>query len=148
MLATIERDPAVTEFNLADLWEAVADHVPDRVALRYRGQQRTFAQLEERANRLAHWLLDQGVQPGHHIGLYMQNCFEYVEGTLAAYKVRAVPININYRYTAGELHHLFTDADLTGVIHQVEYTDQVAPLRPTRRRCAGRWSPARGTNVP
>ncbi len=128
----------MTEFNLADLWEAVADHVPDRVALRYRGEQRTFAQLEERANRLAHWFLTQDVQPGQHIGLYMQNCLEYVESTLAAYKVRAVPININYRYTAGELLHLFNDADLVGVVHQVEYTDQVAGAAPDTPTL--RWS--------
>jgi 3-oxocholest-4-en-26-oate---CoA ligase len=54
----------VSRFNLADLWEAVTDAAPDRVALRYGGGQRTFAELEERGNRLAHWLIDGGVQPG------------------------------------------------------------------------------------
>ena len=112
-------------FNLADLWEAVADRVPDRVALRCGEQRRTYAQLEEQSNRLAHWYLEQGVQTGDHIGLYLQNCVEYVEATLAAYKVRAVPININYRYTAGELEHLFNDADLVGVVHQWGFTNRV-----------------------
>ena len=110
-------------FNLADLWEAVADRVPDRVALRCGEQRRTYAQLEEQSNRLAHWYLEQGVQTGDHIGLYVENCVEYVEATLAAYKVRAVPVNINYRYTAGELQHLFNDADLVGVVHQWGFTE-------------------------
>jgi 3-oxocholest-4-en-26-oate---CoA ligase len=120
----------MSQFNLADLWEAIADHVPDRVALRCRTEQRTFAELDERANRLAHWFLDQGVQPGHHIGLYLQNSLEYMEGTLAAYKIRAVPINVNYRYGADELRHLFNDADLVGVLHQGEYSDLVREIGP------------------
>jgi 3-oxocholest-4-en-26-oate---CoA ligase len=117
-------------FNLADVWEAVADCVPDRVALRCGEQSRTYSQLEEQSNRLAHWYLQQGIQTGDHIGLYLQNCVEHVEATLAAYKVRAVPININYRYTAGELQHLFNDADLVGVVHQWGFTNRVSEVEP------------------
>ena len=61
-------------FNLADVWEAVADCVPHRVALRCGEQRRTYAQLEMHSNRLAHWYLEQGVQAGDHIGLYLENC--------------------------------------------------------------------------
>jgi acyl-CoA synthetase (AMP-forming)/AMP-acid ligase II len=120
----------MSTFNLADLWEAVADRVPERVALRCGDEERTFAHLDARANRLAHWFLERDVRPGQHIGLYLQNCVEYLEATLAAYKVRAVPINVNYRYTADELRHLFNDADLVGVIHQSEYAEQVAQVGP------------------
>ena len=120
----------MSQFNLADLWEAVADHVPDRVALRCSRRERTYRQLEERSNRLAHWLLDQGVGPGQHVGLYMQNSLEYVEGTLAAYKVRAVPINMNYRYVAAELQHLVNDADMVGVILQPDYAGRLAEVAP------------------
>jgi 3-oxocholest-4-en-26-oate---CoA ligase len=120
----------MSQFNLADLWEAVADHIPERVALRCRDERRSFAELEARSNQLAHWLLDQGVQPGQHIGLYLQNCIEYLEGTLAAYKIRAVPINVNYRYAADELRHLFNDADLVGVVHQGDYSALVKEIGP------------------
>jgi 3-oxocholest-4-en-26-oate---CoA ligase len=133
---------AISPFNLADLWEAVADEVPDRVALRCGGAQRTYAQLEERANRLAHWFIDQGVAPGQHVGLYLSNCLEYVEATLAAYKVRAVPINVNYRYVAEELRYLFTDADLVGVIYQPEYAERLAEVSPDAPLL--RWSLAVG----
>jgi acyl-CoA synthetase (AMP-forming)/AMP-acid ligase II len=118
----------MSDFNLADIWEAVADQVPERVALRCGGGQRTYAELEERSNRLARWFVDQGVEPGQHIGLYLQNCFEYIEGTLAAYKVRAVPINVNFRYVTTELRHLFNDAEMVGVIYQPEFEDRVAEV--------------------
>jgi acyl-CoA synthetase (AMP-forming)/AMP-acid ligase II len=121
-------DAPVSPFNLADLWEAVAEQVPERVALRCAGSQRTYAELEERANRLAHWFADQGVQPGQHIGLYLQNCLEYVECMLAAYKIRAVPINVNFRYVAEELRYLFNDADLVGVVYQPEYAERLAEI--------------------
>jgi 3-oxocholest-4-en-26-oate---CoA ligase len=128
-------------FNLADLWEAVADHVPDRIALRCGAQCRTYAQLEERSNRLAHWYLEQGVKTGDRIGLYLQNCVEHVEAMLAAYKVRAVPVNINYRYTAGELAHLFNDADLVGVVHQWGFLDRLSEVEP---HVTVRWRLATG----
>jgi acyl-CoA synthetase (AMP-forming)/AMP-acid ligase II len=134
----------MSQFNLADLWEAIADQVPERVALRCQGQQRTYAQLEERANRVAHWFLDQGVQPDDHIGLYMQNDFAYLEGTLAAYKIRAVPINVNFRYVGEELRHLFNDADLVGVVAGAEYAAGLAEVAagvPTLR-----WSLAVGAD--
>ena len=134
--------PATSPFNLADLWESVSDEVPARVALRCSGAERTFAQLEERANRLAHWLIDRGVQPGQHVGLYLQNCPEYVEAMLAAYKIRAVPINVNFRYVAEELRYLFNDADLVGVLYQPEYADRLAEVTTDTPRLG--WSLAIG----
>jgi 3-oxocholest-4-en-26-oate---CoA ligase len=130
LLRAVEPDTTVSGFNLADLWEAVADCAPDRVALRCGEKSRTYEELEQQSNRLAHWYLGQGVQAGDHIGLYAENCVEYVEATLAAYKVRAVPININYRYTARELEQLFNNADLVGVVHQWDYSERVTALQP------------------
>ena len=64
----------MSEFNLADLWEAVADSVPDRVALRCGEQRRPTRNSRSRPTDLAHWYLEQGVRIGDHIGLYQQNC--------------------------------------------------------------------------
>jgi acyl-CoA synthetase (AMP-forming)/AMP-acid ligase II len=105
-------------FNFADIWEMAADAVPDREALVVGDQRRTYAQLEERANRLAAWLAGQGVEAGDHVALYLENSAEYLEGMLAAYKLRAVPINVNYRYVADELRYLLDNSDSVGVITQ------------------------------
>jgi acyl-CoA synthetase (AMP-forming)/AMP-acid ligase II len=119
------------EFNLADLFECVADAVPDRPALVCGDRRLTFAQLDERANRAAHVLLDAGVKQGDHIGLYLYNGTEYVEASLAAYKIRAVPVNINFRYVEEELRYLFNDADLAGVVYHREFAPRLAAVVPS-----------------
>ncbi len=116
------------QFNLGDLFENVADAVPEREAVICGERRLTYAQLEERANRLAHHLLANGIGEGTHIGLYLYNCTEYLEGVLAAFKVRAVPININYRYVEEELRYLFDNADLVALIHHREFGPRIGAV--------------------
>jgi acyl-CoA synthetase (AMP-forming)/AMP-acid ligase II len=105
-------------FNMADTWEMAADAVPEREALVVGDDRRTYAQLEERANRLAAHMGGQGIGPGDHVALYLENCPEYVEAMLAAWKLRAVTINVNHRYVADELRYLLDNSDAVGVITQ------------------------------
>jgi acyl-CoA synthetase (AMP-forming)/AMP-acid ligase II len=116
-------------FNLADLTEAAIDRVPDRTALVTAERTLTYAEFEARANRLAAWLAGQGVGPGDHVGCYLFNGTEYVETMFAAYKLRAVPINVNYRYVEDELRYLFRDADLKALVHDVEFTPRIEAVR-------------------
>jgi 3-oxocholest-4-en-26-oate---CoA ligase len=115
-------------FNLADLFEAAVDAFGDREYLVAAGERRTYDQMEERANRLAHYLAAQGVGPGDHVGIYSLNSVEWVETAWAVFKLRAVWININYRYVKDELRYLFTNADLVALVHQAEYGPRVAEL--------------------
>ena len=71
-------------WNIADLTEHVVDSVPDRIALIIADEPRTYAQLEERANRLAHHLAAQGIGPGDHVGIYGFNSHAFVETILGA----------------------------------------------------------------
>jgi acyl-CoA synthetase (AMP-forming)/AMP-acid ligase II len=118
------------EFNLADLWEGVVDAVPDREAIVRGRTRRTYAELDARANRLAHHLIDRGIRPGDWVGIYSWNRAEWVESMIACYKARAVPININYRYVEAELRYLFDDADLRGLIFEREFSPIVAAIAP------------------
>ena len=104
------------QFNLADLFERVADAVPDRVAVVCGRDRRTYAQLDERSTRLAHVVAARGAATGSHVALYMRNSIEHVEAMFACYKLRAVPINVNYRYVDDELAYLLDDADAVGII--------------------------------
>ena len=117
------------QFNLADLLERVADTVPDHLALVCAQRRLTFAELDARANRLAHVLTAHGVGAGDHVALYLFNSTEYLEGMLAAFKLRAVPINVNYRYVEDELCYLLDDADAVAVIFHREFAPKLAAIR-------------------
>jgi acyl-CoA synthetase (AMP-forming)/AMP-acid ligase II len=116
-------------FNWADMFEHAVDAVPDRIALVCGPDRRTYAELDERANRLAHHLIGGGVAPGDHVGIYGVNSIQWVEALLAVLKARAVPVNINYRYVEEELRYLFDNADLVGLVYSEEYGPRVAAVR-------------------
>jgi len=118
------------EFNLVDLFEAAVDAFGDREYLVSEGRKLTYAQMDERANRLAHHLEAQGVGPGDHVGIYALNGPEWVETAWAVFKLRAVWININYRYVHDELRYLFSNADLVALVHQRQFSPHVAALLP------------------
>jgi acyl-CoA synthetase (AMP-forming)/AMP-acid ligase II len=112
-------------FNLADIFERAVDLMPERSALVCGGRRLTFAQLEERSNRLAHHLAGLGLGHGDHVGIYSPNCTEWVEGALACFKIRAIPINVNFRYVEDELRYIFDNADLVAVLYDPAYTDRL-----------------------
>jgi len=116
-------------FNLADFIEHTVDVVPDRIAFVLGDRQMTFAELEARANRLAHHLASEGVGRNDHVAVYSYNSFEYVEAMLAAYKRRAVPINVNYRYVPDELVYLLDNSDAVVLAHQARFGPDVAAIR-------------------
>ncbi|MFI1968781.1 acyl-CoA synthetase [Streptomyces cinnamoneus] len=125
------------DFNLADLFESVAATVPAREALVHAGRadggaerRLTYAELDAAAGRLAHHLLDAGVRPGEHVGLHLYNGVEYLQTLFACLKIRAVPVNVNYRYVEEELAHLYRDADLVALVFDAEFTGRVAAALP------------------
>ncbi len=117
------------QFNLADLFEAHADAFPDRLGMVCGDVHVTYGELDRRASQLAHYWLAAGVRPGDHIGLYLYNRREYVECMLAAWKIRARTINVNYRYVAHELAYIFDNADMVGVVYEPELRAEVEAAR-------------------
>ncbi|MCU1695416.1 MAG: acyl-CoA synthetase [Mycobacterium sp.] len=116
--------------NIADLAEHAIDAVPDRVALISADEQLTYAQLEERANRLAHYLIDQGVKKDDKVGLYCRNRIEIVIAMLGIVKAGAILVNVNFRYVEGELKYLFENSDMVALVHERRYADRVANVLP------------------
>ncbi|MGQ4616853.1 AMP-binding protein [Nocardia sp. R7R-8] len=121
-------------YNIADLVEHAVDLMPARVALADDGREVTYAQLEERANKIAHYLQEQGVQPGEKVGIYARNTIEAVEAMVAVFKARAVMINVNFRYVENELQYIFDNSDMVALIHERRYSDRVAAVRPETPR--------------
>ena len=127
-------------FNFADIWEMAADAVPDREALVVGDQRRTYAQLDERIRRLASHLAGRGIGSNDHVALYLENCAEYVEAMLAAFTLRAVPINVNHRYVTDELRYLLDNSDSVAIVTQ-------PTLAPTVEAVAGDLPAVRFTLV-
>jgi acyl-CoA synthetase (AMP-forming)/AMP-acid ligase II len=117
------------EFNIADLFECVTDAVPTREAVVCGADRRTYAELDERATRLAHSMRAAGIGVGDHVGLYLRNSVAHLEAMLACYKARAVPINVNYRYVADELRYIRDDADLVALFHDDDTAAHVDAIR-------------------
>ena len=118
------------QFNLADMLEQVVDAVPDREALYAEGRRLTFREFDARANQLAHHFAANGIGLGDHVGCHMMNGTEYLETMFALFKIRAVPVNVNFRYVEEELRYLYDDADLVAVVFDAEFADRVAAVLP------------------
>lgn len=116
--------------NMADLFEHAVDAFADRPAVACGEQQVTYAGLEDEANRLAHHLASLGIGPGDHVGLYARNSVAAVATLLAVIKLRAVAINVNYRYRARELAYHLADADVRALVHDADLAPFVAEAAP------------------
>jgi acyl-CoA synthetase (AMP-forming)/AMP-acid ligase II len=130
------------EFNLATVNEAIAAAVPDHEAIVWRDERFTYAQLAERSRRLANVLIDHrfrvhaerdaldGWESGQdHLGLYLHNGNEYLEGMLGAYKARVAPFTVNYRYVEEELVYLLNDSGARGLVYHASFAPRVAAVR-------------------
>ena len=118
------------ERNLADIFEGVVDAVPDREALvvGFGDRRLTYAELEERANRLAHYLAGAGIGAGDHVAAYLYNGSEFIETMLAAFKLRAAVVNVNYRYVAAELEYVLRDSDAKAIVYDTRFTTTLAEV--------------------
>ena len=93
-----------------------------------------YRELDHRANRLAHVLEARGIGPGDHVALALRNGHEYLEAMLACFKQRAVPVNVNTRYTGDELRHLLADAGARLVLHDADLADRLLAADPGLER--------------
>jgi acyl-CoA synthetase (AMP-forming)/AMP-acid ligase II len=104
------------DVGFGTIWEAVTDRLPDVPAITEPGRTFSRAEFDERASRLATAFAEAGVRPGDTVACYLYNGSAYLETVFAAFKLGAVPINANYRYTGSELASLLTDADATVLV--------------------------------
>jgi len=120
--------PVSSTYNFADLWESIWPRCADRVALVCGPQTRTYGELAERATRLANHLRARGIGPGDRVGLFLRNDSAYLEAMLAAFSLRAIPVNMNHRYTGAELGYLIADSGATALLVHETLTGAVASV--------------------
>jgi len=129
-------------FNLALIHEAIAKRIPEREAIVFRDRRLSWRELTDRSRRLADLLRGHGLgchtersklenwESGQdHVGLYLRNGNEYLEGMLGAFKARAAPFNVNYRYVDNELISLLGDADARALIFHASFAPILDRIR-------------------
>ena len=132
----------MSEINLSELNSAIAETVPDREAIVFRDRRVTYREFDIRTSQLANILISSGFgcyqereslkdwQSGQdHVGLYLYNGNEYLEATVACYKSRAVPFNINFRYVDEELIYLLNNAQVKVLIYHSSLAERVTNIR-------------------
>ncbi|MGP3929270.1 AMP-binding protein [Nonomuraea sp. KM88] len=139
------------DVSIGTIWEAVARRLPGAVAISEPGGDRTYAEFEDRAARLATALERAGVGPGDTVACYLHNGAAYLETVFAAFKLGAVPVNANYRYTGEELSAVLGDADAAAIVFSGELAAHVghaARTVPTLRLLVRAGAPADGAAGP
>jgi len=115
--------------NFATVLETVADVRADNTAITHGDRSLTWRQLDDRASRLAAFLAGRGVGAEDRVAIALYNGTEYLESVFAVLKLRAVPVNVNYRYQPEEMLHLFDDAQVAAVIFDASLGARVAQAR-------------------
>ena len=119
----------MAEWHFATAFEAVADTIGDRPALICDDTIRTWSEYDDRAARLATVLTEHGLGPDSKVGIYLHNSNEYLEAHHGIFKMRGVPINVNYRYREEELVYLLNNADAEALFFQAAYADRIDAIR-------------------
>ena len=121
--------PASEGWNAADVYEAFARAIPDATAVVQGDRVLSWAELDRRADGVAATFLAGGLDHQDRVGLYLQNCPEYLEAYVAATKASLVPVNTNFRYADDELAYLWDDADAAAVVFHGSFTESADRVR-------------------
>ncbi|MEM8766340.1 MAG: long-chain-fatty-acid--CoA ligase [Pseudomonadota bacterium] len=92
------------------------------------GLRLTYAELNERCNRMANAFRGAGIQKGERVGLLLMNSAEFMESYFALAKVGAVVVPLNWRLVADELEFILKDSQTERLIFDTDFVDTVADL--------------------
>ncbi len=129
------------DFNLGDVYDAIASAAPDREAFVGPDRRMTHRTLLERSRRLAHVFSEHGLrchteraelapwESGQdHVALYLYNGNEYLEGTFAAWEARLASVNVNYRYVEDELVYVLANARARAIVYHSAFAPRLAAV--------------------
>jgi acyl-CoA synthetase (AMP-forming)/AMP-acid ligase II len=121
---------AMSNWNFARIFAAVAARVPDRPCQIQGERVVTWREFDERTTSLAADLLAHGVSHQAKLACYLYNGPEYMEVMTAAFKAQMAPVNTNYRYAAEEIVYLFDNADAEAVVFHAAFSEIIEEIRP------------------
>jgi long-chain acyl-CoA synthetase len=115
--------------NTAEFLMIASSAVPDRTAMVCEQRSRTFAEIQERVNRLANALQAMGVGKGDKISVMALNSMEYVEVYYAGAKLGAVFVPLNYRAKREELAYMCNNSETSVLFVGCRYLDLADAIR-------------------
>jgi acyl-CoA synthetase (AMP-forming)/AMP-acid ligase II len=92
--------------NLSSFIAFHARRTPDRCALKYRGEDTSYAAFDDRIRRIAGWLISRGIGADDVVAVLMKNSAAFLELVFAASHIGAVFLPINYRLSAEEVGYI------------------------------------------
>lgn len=120
--------PYVSE-SWATLWEALADAQPDQIAVVLGDQEIRWKDLDDRAARLATVFSANGVKEGSRVAQLLYNDAAYLESVYALFKLRATPVNVNYRYLVNEVAYILNNSEAEVLVYHASLADRVEGLK-------------------
>jgi fatty-acyl-CoA synthase len=111
---------------------------PERPCIIHGDRVYSFRETNQRVNSVANAFLDMGVRKGDKVAAGLYNCPQLVETWLAAFKIGAVGVNINYRLTADEIEYVLKDSETRVLVLDEDLLDGVQriwPRLPGLERC-------------
>jgi fatty-acyl-CoA synthase/long-chain acyl-CoA synthetase len=103
---------------------------PRKTALIYQGRRKTYAEMNQAANRLANAVWGMGLRKGDKAALLLYNCPEYMEAIFGLAKIGVVLVPINYRLAAPEIEYIINNSDSRLLITEAACLGQVLPILP------------------
>ncbi len=103
---------------LHQLFEVQAQRSPHRVAVQDDRTTLTYRELDQRANRLAHYLQSQGVVPGMRVGICVERSADAYVGLLGILKANGIYVPLDPAYPADRLAFMISDAEISVLLTQ------------------------------
>jgi amino acid adenylation domain-containing protein len=115
----------VAEATLPELFQSQAAKTPDRVAVVFQDQSLTYRELNERANRFAHLLMERGVRPETFVGICLKRSLEMVIGMLGIVKAGAAYLPLDPNYPKQRLTFMVEDAQPSCILTTSEVANSL-----------------------
>jgi tyrocidine synthetase-3 len=141
MLSRQEKTQLLTDFNATardiprdrcyqHLFERQVSGTPGDIAARHNGRTVTYKELDERANRVAHHLLERGVRPNTMVALYMRRSIHMLASIIGIFKTGAAYLPVEVDYPEERIRYMLQHAEVTAALADRASLGSLAEITP------------------
>jgi tyrocidine synthetase III len=127
MISESEKQEVLSEFNdtereipddkcYHELFQQQVAADPERIACKHNGETVTYRQLNGKANKIAHYLIQQGIKPGKMVALLMKRSIWMLAAMIGVFKAGGLYVPVEVEYPEERIRFMLKDAEATVVI--------------------------------